>query len=273
MIKELTNLSPAEVLLLENPDVTIDALARVTFLDLILKQVLEIIPLTNASEAQQKNPLVKVGKAYANYQPLKHEAIFMAVFSKDDTLQITLSNLLKSAFEKVKNSEQYKLKYIYSDERLKPYYSSNFFQRLLGIRVITKEGLKAQKEIKRELRRIKINASRKTKNAVELLLAIKGNIVLIPKIPTEIFQQLEKKNASIRKNNFNTLAVDIGYASLFYHNTAKNQFDIVALDDADFSPSIESISGFGDTSVDGSFGADSGCGGCAGCGGCGGCGG
>jgi transcriptional regulator len=152
---------------------------------------------------------------------------------------------------------------------MQSYYKSNFFQRLLGIRIITEEGLKAQKEIKRELKRIKRNTSRKTKNAVELLLAIKGNIVLIHKIPTEIFKQLEEKKVNITHSNLNTLYTNLSYAGLFHQNTIKNQFDIVDLDDTDFSPSIESVSSFSD----GDFGADSGCGGCVGCGGCGGCGG
>ncbi|MEM6686892.1 MAG: hypothetical protein AAF617_13995, partial [Bacteroidota bacterium] len=183
MIKELTDLSPAEVLLIENPDVKIDTLARVTFFDLLLKETLEIIPNPKATTEEKKNPIIKIGKAYNSYQPLKHETIFLSIFSKDNMLQISLSSLLKTAFEKVKNSEHYKLKYVYTDERMSTYFKSNFFQKLLGIRVMTKEGIHAQNEIKRALRRIKINASRKTKNAVELLVAIRGNIVLIPKIP------------------------------------------------------------------------------------------
>ena len=112
MIKELTELSPAEVLLIENPAVKIDVLARVTFFDLLLKEVFEILPKPKATEEEKKNPIIRIGKAYTTYKPLKHESIFVAIFSKDDTLQISLSNLLKTAFEKVKNSEAYKLKYV-----------------------------------------------------------------------------------------------------------------------------------------------------------------
>jgi hypothetical protein len=39
MIKELTDLSPAEILLIENPQVKVDKLARVTFFDLILNEI------------------------------------------------------------------------------------------------------------------------------------------------------------------------------------------------------------------------------------------
>ena len=79
------------------------------------------------SKKDKKNPTVCIGKAFKNYQPLKHESIFLSVFRKDNELKVKLSNLLKTAFEKIKNSEDYKLKYIYSDHRMKQYFKSNFF--------------------------------------------------------------------------------------------------------------------------------------------------
>ena len=185
MIKELTNLSPAEILLIENPEVKVDKLARVTFFDLLLKEVLKIEVDEKATKKDKKNPTVSLGKELYNYKPLKHESIFLSVFEKDNELKVKLSNLLKTAFEKIKNSEEYKLKYIYSDDRMKQYFKSNFFQRLLGIKVISENGIKVQKEIKRELKRIKTNTTKKVKGIEETLLSLNGNIVLIPKIPTE----------------------------------------------------------------------------------------
>ncbi|MFK7748037.1 MAG: hypothetical protein AB8B65_06590 [Kordia sp.] len=270
MIKELTNLSPAEVLLIEDPDVKVHTLARVTFFDLILKEVLKIETDAKATEEEMKNPTVSIGKSYANYQPLKHESIFLSVFTKDDTLKIKLSNLLKAAFEKVKNGEAYKLKYVYTKERMNEHFNSNFFQRLLGIRVISENGLRVQKEIQRELKRIKINATRKTKNAVELLLAINGNIVLISKIPVEIFETIEKKKLSFRNENTALIWADYSYSNLYQQNTTKPQFDLIAINDSDFLPIIESIQGFNDSSGDSGCGSDGGCSACGGCGGCGG---
>ncbi|MEY8778846.1 hypothetical protein AB9K32_00340 [Allomuricauda sp. XS_ASV26] len=155
MIKELTDLSPAEILLIENPQVKVDKLARVTFFDLILKEVLKIETNEKASKKDKKNPTVSLGKSFNSYKPLKHESIFLSVFTKDNELKVKLSNLLKTAFEKIKNSEDYKLKYIYSDHRMKRYFKSNFFQRLFGVKVISENGINVQKEIKRELKPIR----------------------------------------------------------------------------------------------------------------------
>ena len=55
MIKELTDLSPAEILLIENPQVKVDKLARVTFFDLILKEVLKIETNEEALKKNKKN--------------------------------------------------------------------------------------------------------------------------------------------------------------------------------------------------------------------------
>lgn len=266
MIKELTNLSPAEILLIENPQVKVDKLARVTFFDLILKEVLKIETNEETSKMDKKNPTVSLGKTFYSYQPLKHESIFLSVFTKDNELKVKLSNLLKTAFEKIKNSEEYKLQYIYSDYRMKQYFKSNFFQRLLGVKVISENGIKVQKEIKRELKRIKSNTSKKVKGIEETLLSLNGNIVLIPKIPTEIFKLIEEKKSNFRKVNNDSVWVDYGYSDLYYHNTSKNQFDLMAIKDSDFMPIIESVNGFDDSSGDSGCGSDGGCGGCGGCG-------
>ena len=163
MIKELTTLSPAEILLIENPQVKVDKLARVTFFDLILKDVIKIETNEESSKKDKKNPTVSLGKAFYSYKPLKHESIFLAVFTKDNELKVKLSNLLKTAFEKIKNSEDYKLRYIYSDYRMKQYFKSNFFQRLLGVKVISENGIKVQEEIRRKLKQIKSNTTKKLK--------------------------------------------------------------------------------------------------------------
>lgn len=269
MIRELTHLTPAEVLLIENPTVKVDKLARVTFFDLILKEVLKIEVDSKATKKEKKNPIVTIGKTYPNYRPLKHESIFLSVFTRDEELKIKLSNLIKTAFEKIKNSDEYKLKYVYSDMRMKQYYKSNFFQKLFGIKVISENGIKVQKEIKRELKRIKTNTTKKNTGIVESLLALNGNIVLIPKIPTEIFEIIEKKKSSFRKENSNSVWVDFCYSSLYYHNTAKSQFDLIPINTSDFMPTIESVNGFDDSSGDSGCGSDGGCSGCGGCGGCG----
>lgn len=269
MIKELTNLSPAEVLLIENPEVTIDKLARVTFFDLVLKEVLKMEVDSKATKKDNKNPTVSLGKTFSSYQPLKHEAIFLSVFARDNELKIKFLNLLKIAFEKIKSSEEYKLKYIYSELRMKQYFQSNFFQKLLGIKVISKDGIKIQKDIKSELKRIRTNTTKKIRGIEETLLALNGNILLIPKIPIGVFELIEKKNTNFRKENNGSIWNYYSYSDLYHLNITKNQFDLIAINDSDVMPIIESVNGFDDSSDDSGCGSDGGCSGCGGCGGCG----
>ena len=271
MNRELTNLSPAEVLLIENQAVKVDALARVTFFDLVLKKVLEIEIDPKATENEKKNPTVRLGKSFTNYQSLKHESIFLSLFEKENELKINLSNLLKTAFEGIKNSTEYKFKYVYSEERMEEYFKSNFFLNLFGVKKMSRKGKDVQKEIKRHLKRIRTSTTKKEKDIVETLLALNGNILLIPKIPTEIFELIEKKKSGTRKNDSGDYAwADYGYSALYFHDGTKNQFDLIDINDADFMPIIDSVDGFSDSSGDSSFGGDGGCSGCGGCGGCGG---
>lgn len=272
MIEELTNLSPAEILFIKDQSVQVDKLARVTFFDLILRQILKIEIDPKANKIEKKNPTVIIGKAFSGYESLKHEYIFLSVFTTDNELKIKLSNLLKTAFEEIKNSEEYKWKYVYSDKRMKKYFKSNLLQKIFGLKVISENGIKVQKEIKRELRRIKTNTTKKNTNIVEILFNLKGNIVLIPEIPTEIFELIEKKKSNFRPDNSNSVWVDFGYSTLYYHNTKKDQFDLMAINDSDFMPIIESVNGFNDSSGNSGCASDGGCSACGGCGGCGGCG-
>lgn len=272
MIRELNFLSPAEILLIEDPKVTVSALARVTFLDLVLKGVLSIHTNQAGKKQNSKDLWVGVGKKFNTYKCLKHEAIFLKVFKKDPSLKHQLSNVLKVAFEDVKNETKYKLKYVYSKERLKPYFKANLIQRLIGIKVISAHGIETQQNIKKELRRIRSNTTKKNKNIVETLLALNSNILLIHKIPTEIFEVIKKERTSLKTTNQSDeyLWMDIDYSDLYQHNTKKDLFNVLDIKDTDIEPIIDTVDGFGESSSDiGSY--DSGCSACGGCAGCGGC--
>ncbi|MEM1325133.1 MAG: hypothetical protein AAGI23_04215 [Bacteroidota bacterium] len=265
MISELTTLSPAEILLIESPDVKVDQLARVTFFDLLLKGILQIEDEPTASAKKKKNPLVGLGDAYFHYRPLKHEAIFLHLFHWDLNLKVRLAHLLKTAFENIKNSDHYKLGYVYTNKRMKPYFQSNFFQKLVGIKIISEKGLVVQQAIKDDLKRIKSHTNRRKLSSVDSLLALNGNIVLIPKIPISLFQQIEQQQSEFRKRQGHIVGHDLYYSNLYQHNTTKDQFQLLSINDADFAPIIESVDGFNDASGDG-CGGDGGCGGCGGCG-------
>lgn len=266
MTKELSYLSPAEILLVRSPNVQLNKLVRVTFLDLVLRDILKVTVSKNSSKNVRKNPTVQIGKSFHKYQPLAHEQLFLKVFKKDEKLSLKLINLLKTTFEEIRGTEEYKMKYIYTDERLGKYFKSNLFQRLLGLKSISDEGIHLQNVIEYELQRVDTAMNQGNLNVVDVLLALRGNILLLPEIPPNIFNALNQKVRD--KKEFNDSFAWIGWNYEILYNHESSHFDIITMTDSEISSTIGSVDGFSFNNSD----AD-GCSGCSGCGGCGGCGG
>lgn len=272
MIEELRTLSPAEVLLLANPQVGVGELANVTFFDLVLRRVLGLKKKVSAEDSNAAYTLVSTGPAFEGCTPLKHEALFLQVYAKDPSLKMKLKTLVKIAFEDVKTADQYKLRYIYSD-RLSEHFKSNFLYRLLGIKTLSAFGLDRQRAIKQELNRLREEVSNKNPSIYHHLLALNGNILLLGNLDKDVFEKLNEKakEKNPDRSDSNGLWSD---AFIDFGVLSDEEIDISRVGASDFDSTLKSIEHF-DSGVDDSdsTSVDSGCSGCSGCGGCGGCGG
>lgn len=278
---ELTYLSPAETLFVQAPkEVKAEELARVTFLDLVLRKVLklEVIKLKQIEQQQVFDEIVSRGENFCFYHPKKHEELFVAPFSTDDSLKINLRNLIKIAFQNISTTNEYKLKYVYN-EQIAKYFSANFFQRLFGIKKINKQGRQFQAKLNQYLNGIKINATSddEWKMVEEKLLSLRGNILLIPNIDSKIFKRLHHTYKHDKKQKKEQDHDDFlyDYTPLFIYDNQNfiSNFYLTEAMTATFEETIDSIETFDapSDSFDGGN-SDGGDGGCSGCGGCGGCG-
>ena len=274
MVEELKKLTPAEILLIENPRVDVGKLAKVTLLDLLLNEVLKTGLDKEAEKINSKNPTISIGKAFYTYSPLKHERIFITIYKKDPTIKVKLVDLLKLAFDGIKTTDHFKLSYIYSRKRLGKYFKSSLWQKLLGLKELSSSGEKLQNDIRKELQLVKAKVKRGRLGIEELLLALNSNIILIPKIPRATFEKLCEINANFRKENLKTVLPELNYLVLYGRTGSKEYYNQLAINNTEVNSIIHSTGSFDDSAGDGSDGSADGCGGgCSGCGGCGGCGG
>lgn len=284
-MKELTYLTPAETLLILDPVKSkVEDLAKLTFLDLVLRNVLSIeFEETSENSIQKSKNLrksVSVGMNFHNYKAAKHEGIFLRPFMKDPTLRISLRNLIKIAFEKIKSTDEYKLKYVYNI-RISKCFSANLLQTLIGTKSINRRGLELQKRISEHLHVLDIGLKSSKKNIDRLeerLLSLNGNILLLKNIDNSVFKVLkesDKRNREIQSNDHPSW-YDYGLMYMWGPHARSNNFNVIAATSTAFSGSIESLDTFDSGGADATgVSGDSGCsgdGGCSGCGGCGGCG-
>lgn len=264
MIREFNIYSPAEIMLLGNPDTKYSKLVRVTFLDLILRQILEVKP----DKSDAEHLIVSVGKNFKGYQALAHEGVLLNPFMIDRDLAIGLPSYLKTAFQSV-SLQKFKNRYV--GHRLEKYYKGNWLQNVFGLKSLTEEGRKTRALIRQELDRLNQHVKDRDAAIEESLLKMRGNILLLNDVPASVFDRLNN-----RRNTENVEASDdydtffwYDYANIYFFMTASEVFDLDGdIIGEEFADSFDALDSSGDSSGDG---GDGGCsGGCGDCGGCGG---
>jgi len=260
-VKQLSILSPAETLLvLQDKKASLKELLKVTFMDLLLKQVfrtLEVQRQANSREAVRFYTYIETGKNFLTYKPLPHENVFLTPFQKSSDVQVLFRHMVKIGYQNAKSENE-----LHNIIRLNPNidkcFNRNLVQTIFGGFNITADGLELRNKIKEEISQLEIllpplvlNDHQKT---LDILKDIKGNVFLLTNIEFDLLKQIDKELlAEMNKpdNNY-----DGGCSGCTW-----DSFD-------NYSDSFDS-SCSGDS---GCSGGDSGCGG-SGCSGCGGCGG
>ncbi|MBX2844282.1 MAG: hypothetical protein KTR26_21120 [Flammeovirgaceae bacterium] len=131
-MQELKFLSPAELLAIVNPsNSNLSELLRVTLLDLQRRDILIL--------EKKRIKIKSTGKDL-----LKHELIVLKHLKEDSF--ISISEFSKHLKKTLKSGDNYLLKYV-TVNRLSDYFSSNILQKILGIKQLSKNGLKVQQEL------------------------------------------------------------------------------------------------------------------------------
>lgn len=260
-MKYLSELTPAEIYILINDKVTHQELLKITFVDLLLKNVLKTFQVERQPHIRQKVRIYKyvgIGQNFINYKSKIHEKFFLATFEKDNEIEILFRNLVKIGYQSSRTLMDFKNEMIRS-QTLKKYFKQNIFQKLYYGYSFTEYGTELKRKIKQEIKNIN-NEIPDLKNienqkAIELIKVIGGNIFLLGNIDYELLNLIDKD-----------LATEINRTSLSENGSGCSE---CSWSFEDYSSSFDS----GCSSHSG-CGGHSGCSGCgSGCSGCGGCGG
>lgn len=207
-MKHLSQLSPAECLLVLNGnDVPMKELLKYTFLDLVLKKVLQVVEVEkpiSIREGSRSYKYIRLGRNYKTYYPKDHEYVFLAPFNKEEKVEILIRHFIKIGYDSIGNEIHYK-NIIYSYPSLKRYFKRNIFQKLFGGSRSTSARLETARQIKAEIKELEqklpfLLLNDKLK-AAEIMERIKGNVFLLKNTETSLHEQVEKELAYELRNN------------------------------------------------------------------------
>ncbi|WP_224994307.1 hypothetical protein [Cesiribacter sp. SM1] len=262
-MKHLSQYQPAQTLMLIDSDCSLKELVKVTFMDLLFRQVLQANSVTS-----QPHPLtsaytstyISQGINFKNYLSKPYEEVFTAPFIGHAGLEVLFRHLVKMGYQNSGSRGKYK-RLIIQELEGAGLAERTWWNHLFGGCELTSVGEEVSKKLKEELKLLKETLPGLIKENPEqagaVLEAIKGNVFLISGFDVELLrrfdQELNKPAASVT-NSVDTSDVAAGCWIWHWH-----LFE-------ECSESFDSSCG-GDAGCSGD--GDSGCsgGGCSGCGG------
>jgi hypothetical protein len=199
-MKQLSKLSPAETLfVLQDKNASIRELLKVTFMDLLLKQVIRTIEVqrqVSSKDAVRVYKYIGIGKNFWAYQPLPHENIILGPFQRNNSDQILFRHIVKICYQNAK-SESKLHNVLRQSPNLVRCYSLSIIQSLFGGFSITTEGQELRNKVESEISQLEkqlppliLNDHQK---ALDILKDIKGNIFLITNIEFDLLKQIDNE--------------------------------------------------------------------------------
>jgi hypothetical protein len=277
-MKILSQIAPAQTkLIVDYNSVALKDLMKLTFMDLILKKVLQIKEVEQKAHPNDKYvreyTYIIPGKNFENYKPRVFESIFLSPFTKSPEIQIQFKMFIKLMYDNSKGSWNYK-KTVKNTSEIETNFRSTFFVNLFRQLKLTQNGNKLKTELENYLISIDSEIANLLENdkkkALELLENIGGHIFLLKNIDFEMLKKVDKELSNQQKH-YNSSTNDNAYYEdddwLFF--SAFNDDYMYDSYFNDFDSTIDSY----DSDTSGCSSSDSGCSSCSGCGGCGGCGG
>lgn len=271
-MKILSQITPAETMLIKDcTSVQLKDLMKFTFMDLLLKKVIEIKEINKKPHPRDKYirtyTYVILGKNFNKYKPKKHELIYLSPFIKSPSIQILFKNFIKMAYDTSNGSWNFK-KSIRSNREVTLYFKQSFLLNLFRLNKLTDTGKKLRNEISNYLNEIDKNIDyllhNDKKKGLELLLKIGGNIFLLKKLDFQLLKTIDKELLNQQKvlhsDTYNSDSYWWLYIDFFEDDYMfDSYFD-------SFDGTLDLFESEFDTS--GFSSCDSGCSSCGGCGGC-----
>lgn len=271
----MTNLSrftPSETLLLtEGPFPTLRQFLKLTFIDLLAKQVIRTESSLGPAlkdHSSNEDKYVVPGKNYYNYRSLPHEAMFIRVIEKYPNTKLLFRHMVQLSYKYAGSKNKY-IRQLCKAPAMDGLVRQNFFQRLNGNVRLTPAGEQMKQQLLTELNELEETlpslAQTDREAVTNIASRINGNIFLLASIPLtqwafiddQLLAQLNRSTLDKKEDVGEFAAGCSGCGTWDSYNDYSTSFD----------------SGCGGSTGDGGSGCsggDSGCGG-SGCGG--GCGG
>lgn len=278
-MKLLTKLTPAETMILINTASSLKDMMKFTFMDLLLKKIINIKVEKKKVFIRDKyakkveiiksyNYIVK-GKNFNYYSPEKHETVFLSAYDKTTSIKILFKHLIKMAYENAYSNDYFR-KVTFKSSNLDGLLKQNILQKMFGGISLTSKGIATQKNILNYLNPIDKNISKLLRNnekkAVELLMNLGGNMLLLTNLDISLLKKIDKELLKEYKSLYKESYDYENWFDYFDFDYDSKEFDYFT---SDFESTMESFSSEFDSAGCSSY--DSGCSSCSGCGGCGGC--
>ncbi len=274
----LSTLTPTETyLLLQGNDARYRDLLRYTFLNLVLKKVLQVeertVRTSRRRDRSVRSVYVSTGTNFEGYHPEPCEMPFLYFFRKNATMSVLMRHLVRAATEET--SERAYRKLVITSNNLSGLLRQNFIQRALGRFAYSDHGRQVRDGIRRYLdevdREISAMPEKDPQKVIEKMAPLGGNGFLLEsysgqwkkEVDRSLKQEFERKH--MYTDSSEAFPAALGWL-LFYGTDFSDSFDHHV--DSAFDAACSGC-GTSDNS-----GCNSGCSSCgSGCSGCGGCGG
>lgn len=196
-MKYLNKYTPAEITLItEKNSAPFEETIKFTFLDLILKDVLQMTYVKKDSKSDSKQRYfryVVTGPNFNTYDYKIHEKIILQPFFKAPDIRILFQHMLKMIFEKAETKKKY-FGMILEGREMRHFTTKNVFHYFFGGFKLDKDGKKAYEEIVKEIAEAKYDLENALKynvdKATRLIKEMRGNIFLL-KIDPALFKNKE----------------------------------------------------------------------------------
>ena len=268
-MKILSKITPAETMLIkDSTSVELKNLMKYTFMDLLLKQVIEIKEISKKPRSKDKKirtyTYVVSGGNFSKYKPKNHELIYLSPFIKSQSIKILFKNFIKMAYNTSNGSWNYK-KTTRSNREINQYFKQSFLLNLFKSIKLTDNGVNLKREISDYLNDIdkKIDnlLHNNKKKGLELLLSIGGNIFLLKNLDFQLLKNIDvellTQQKALKDDNYYSESDSWLYIDFFGDDYLSNSyFD-------NFEDTLNSFDSEFDES--GSSSDDDECGSCDGC--------
>ncbi|MDP2161756.1 MAG: hypothetical protein Q8K02_14830 [Flavobacterium sp.] len=259
----LSQLTPAEVYILTDENATHREYLKITFIDLLFKQVLKTFEVERQPHISHKVRIytyVTSGPNFKNYNFKNHEKFFLDTFRQDDSIEILFRNLVKIGYQKSRTLAVFKNELI-KTPILQKCFSQNILQKIFYRYRLTEYGKELKRKVEKEIQSLNSKFTSldtiDNQEALALIKVIGGNIFLLEYITYDLLDQIDSDLVK-QMNRKETNSNGSGCSGCGWN------FDSYS---SNFDSGCSSSSGSGGGS------GCSACGGCGGgCGGCGGCG-